>query len=84
MEVLDPQTEYYAGDVIRMLARIEGTIGQPAYQWQVLHTDDPEAEWEDIEGATQQIYEFIIDDSNYMDAYRVVVADVAVNTEPAE
>lgn len=72
---LNEQEYYFAGDKITIASIIEGECNSPAYQWQVWHASSEKEEWIDIPGANDSIYEYVLNDSNYADSFRVVVTD---------
>ena len=75
------QDVYYVGDTIRICSQITGVCPNPTYQWQVLHADDPEQEWEDIAGETNATFEFIVNEKTFTDSYRVIVTSNAETIE---
>ncbi len=77
VEIVDPKECYCYGDAVTVKAVITGTIGEPAYQWEVLPIDAEE--WIKVEGETNETYTFILDETNSNALYgiRVTVFDVA-------
>lgn len=77
IEVVDPQEEYCYGDAVTIRAVVTGKIGEPRYQWEVLGIG--EDDWQIIDGAAEETYTFILDESNSngLLGIRVVVFDAA-------
>lgn len=77
IEMVDPREEYFYGDAVTVRAVINGQIGEPRYQWELLGIN--ENDWQVVDGATEETYTFILDESNSngLLGIRVVVFDAA-------
>lgn len=79
IEVVNPQEVYYYGDSFTLKAVVTGDISEPVYQWEVLPYGD--TEWRIVEGAQENTYTFILDETNSMYDIRVSVYEPAAENE---
>ena len=79
IEVVNPQEVYYYGDSFTLKAVVTGDISEPVYQWEVLPYGD--TEWRTVEGAQEDTYTFILDETNSMYDIRVSVYEPAAESE---